>query len=505
MSDSLVPFPPEGALDPSGYQGLLTAVHRHRLSGLLLLSAGQVVKKLYLKDGYLSFASSSLPEDRLGDVLLRKGLITREQYDQSSLLIRQTGKRQGTILVQMGALASKDLFRGLILQVTEIAENSFTWREGRYRYQTDYDRVEEMIILKINPGLVIREGLWKRQDTDEYEALATVQFYPGSECPFAEEEINLSPLDRRILSAVRSGETAAALAASQRLPVKVVAKGYAVLSRLGLISACQAPVACPAPEPAAGEVGAPPPPPDYTPQRRSLQEAHRLLPAADHYTMLGLTPSATAEDLKRAYIRRAKEFHPDRFQRPGLDDLGPLAGEVFSRINEAFHVLSDATRRREYDATLKAPHAERKAEGAGDAHIAMEQYKKGMNLLKCGDVPGAVEAFRWAVKLRPEEARCHAALAMALLESGRRLKEAEEHARTAISLDMANSRYHLILGNIYKKGRMTSQATEAFRRALKLDPANEEAKRELNLLVHTVRTPESQPPAHSLLDKLFGR
>jgi len=63
----------------------------------------------------------------------------------------------------------------------------------------------------------------------------------------------------------------------------------------------------------------------------------------DYYARLGVSPSASADQIRAAYRRRARETHPD--QNP--DD--PDAAERFQRIQEAYRVLRDADRRARYD------------------------------------------------------------------------------------------------------------------------------------------------------------
>lgn len=63
----------------------------------------------------------------------------------------------------------------------------------------------------------------------------------------------------------------------------------------------------------------------------------------DYYQILGVSTSASPEEIKKAYRRLALKFHPDK----NPDD--PAAAEQFTEINEAYEVLSNPERRREYD------------------------------------------------------------------------------------------------------------------------------------------------------------
>jgi DnaJ-class molecular chaperone len=68
----------------------------------------------------------------------------------------------------------------------------------------------------------------------------------------------------------------------------------------------------------------------------------------DYYAILGVPSDASEEELKKAYRRLALQHHPDK----NLGD--PRAGERFKEISEAYAVLADQTKRRQYDASRQA-------------------------------------------------------------------------------------------------------------------------------------------------------
>lgn len=68
--------------------------------------------------------------------------------------------------------------------------------------------------------------------------------------------------------------------------------------------------------------------------------------AKNYYAILGVLPTATPEDIRGAYRRRAKQLHPDHYG----ENSSP-----FLEVQEAYGVLSDPAHRRDYDRSLRRP------------------------------------------------------------------------------------------------------------------------------------------------------
>lgn len=62
----------------------------------------------------------------------------------------------------------------------------------------------------------------------------------------------------------------------------------------------------------------------------------------DYYTIMGLKPQATADEIKRAYRKLARKYHPDVSQEPNAE-------AKFKEVGEAYEVLKDPEKRRAYD------------------------------------------------------------------------------------------------------------------------------------------------------------
>jgi len=67
------------------------------------------------------------------------------------------------------------------------------------------------------------------------------------------------------------------------------------------------------------------------------------MPETDYYKILGLNKSASAEEIKKAYRKMAMKYHPDHTKGD------KAAEETFKQISEAYAVLSDKEKRKQYD------------------------------------------------------------------------------------------------------------------------------------------------------------
>ena len=79
----------------------------------------------------------------------------------------------------------------------------------------------------------------------------------------------------------------------------------------------------------------------------------------DYYKTMGLGPSATDAEIKKAYYRFAKQYHPDANEG--------RSSEKFKEITNAYNILSDKAKRQQYDSyrTSANPFSRKSSSGSG--------------------------------------------------------------------------------------------------------------------------------------------
>lgn len=204
--------------------------------------------------------------------------------------------------------------------------------------------------------------------------------------------------------------------------------------------------------------------------QREILEKERSL-QGDHFAVLGISPLASAEEIRAAYHALSKRFHPDRFFKKELGPFRAKLERIFRRVNEANAVLSDPAQRAAYLAAhpaLLEAHAptpppperleERRARLSRHPYLvkatrSREGLAKAGRLLEAGELTLALELLSGILKLEPRNAE-----ALALVTEARR----QQHAREAKSA-LARAE------KAEEEGR-TAEALAAYQHVLERDP-----------------------------------
>lgn len=147
-----------GPLAQASFPALVRPLVAAGRTGVLRVTRGAVAKSVYVSEGRLIFATSNDPDDRLGEMLLRKGRISYRALEDS---VREmgNGKRQGTVLVEQGAIQARDLVDGVRDQVQEIIYSLVGWDDGAWEFTEGNLATREVILLHMSTPDLLIEGI----------------------------------------------------------------------------------------------------------------------------------------------------------------------------------------------------------------------------------------------------------------------------------------------------------------------------------------------------------
>jgi hypothetical protein len=137
---------------------VLTHHYRDRATGSLTVTSGSLQKRVFLDKGAVVFAASNDLNDRLGEMLLRRGVLKLGDFLAASNAI-VPGKRFGTILVEQGVFTPGQLVWAVKEQVKEIVFSLFGLPSGNCSFAVGADAGDEMITLAINTPELLRQGV----------------------------------------------------------------------------------------------------------------------------------------------------------------------------------------------------------------------------------------------------------------------------------------------------------------------------------------------------------
>jgi curved DNA-binding protein CbpA len=189
----------------------------------------------------------------------------------------------------------------------------------------------------------------------------------------------------------------------------------------------------------------------------------------DYYKILQVWPTASTDVIKKSYFKLAKLHHPDVAGKSGSDSNEDDID--FALINEAFSVLSDPTKRRQFDDALKSrgPKGEKKESDKRSAMLAYEQAKTAM---KHNHYDKAIVLLRSAIKYDPNNPAYLSWYGFALAALKTNLHEARDACKKALQMEFYNPEFYANLGYVYHRAGLHSTARECFQEALKWDPEN---------------------------------
>ena len=505
----------------------LERIFSAKSTGILVLEARPGKHAVYLRDGYP--VSVDLPGsfELLGRVLVEMKLLDEKTYHTTVETPPPEGSRYGDLLLERKLVTEDQLRAALKAQVRRKLHRLFFLTDASIAYSASehHEGLQRNESLRVHPWRANYHGVRSAWNADRLrQVLAPVAAERVRTALTVEElaRFGLGAEDGKVANLLRtSAHTVDSLASATGVPIQPVS---ALCYALYIASALQrddgpvavagapspmpprSPVAPTAPSattqrgiPITGAATAPVTAPVANPAAVELQRivAERLptIDTQDLFEVLGVPRTATADQIKGAYLEAARRFHPDRLASLGLVHLKPDVERIFRRVSEAQATLLPEAERQKYLAQLANPVSKEDAAAHQQALSLLQaemSFSRGKHLLKKNELSAALTDFEASLAAAPGDGE-HIIYTAWTRHCLNRLSLPDAKAEIARGLKLAprSGTGQYFLGMIFKEEQSFDAAVAQFRKAVELDTRMFEAEQEIRVLQNR-RGPEKK-------------
>ncbi|MFT3914408.1 MAG: DUF4388 domain-containing protein [Anaeromyxobacteraceae bacterium] len=326
-----------GALVDVPAPRLLALAWKARLTGRLDFQ-GAAARSLHFEDGRIVGATSAEPSERLEELALRIGLVTRDQYRQiGPSAAALPARRAALLLLERGYLKANELTSLVRRRAEEIVFGLFADESARFRWVGADVPPEERVGLDRSTLALSIEGVRRRWLSARVDAVlggAATLLTPAAGPTAA--ELALSPEERRAVALADGLRTLDEIETASPLDPLSTRQVLAALVLVGSLSIRILGAGRAASLGAAAI--------DLARVGDKLDQARR----ADYFTILGVGRLCTPHEVREAADRLAAEFAPGRFAGVREEGLPARLEEILRVVADAREVLADERLREEY-------------------------------------------------------------------------------------------------------------------------------------------------------------
>jgi hypothetical protein len=200
-----------GSLSAVPLAEVLRRIALEERSGDLQVIAGRTIKSIYFDRGFVVLAASNLKVDRLGESLIERGRISRQELAMAIMLMKTSRRKIGQALVQAGVMSEEELGRAVALQVNRIALSLFKVKDGIYSFDERPTNIPVQLMVSLSIYRILLEGI--RRMTKGNLILAALPSLEAplrvsEQPPFTVDFSQLKPVEQAVLRAAGRGSSA---------------------------------------------------------------------------------------------------------------------------------------------------------------------------------------------------------------------------------------------------------------------------------------------------------
>jgi len=235
-------LPISGGLDEFDVATILAQMDHQALDGQLKISTASFSKTIWLENGGITFAQSSLSEDSLGSFLLRRRVITAKNLEKCDAYMQDKDIRRGRALLEMGLLSSTQLWEEVSAHLRAIVYSLFPLSTGKYDIIAQPKNENENIVLNLPVSAAILEGIRQIEDAPFIESRfhETMVFFPAAQRD--PSLAALKPFEAHVLALATAGSTPAGIIVKSELLRFETLKILYSLLKLGFLCDRQQPL-----------------------------------------------------------------------------------------------------------------------------------------------------------------------------------------------------------------------------------------------------------------------
>ncbi len=447
--------------------------------GVFRAQNASLKKQLILKNGTISFAESSQPDEHLARIMVSMGFL--KQSDLREIISRmKSGKNVEEAIAALDRSGEESIHKGLQEQVIVVLSSLLAWRNVDMRFFPGEDLIKNRSHLGLNiPGMLVsaaRRAVAKRLVT------APAGFLDGTVA------VDPATADKRMVFPLNETESFAYIRAQDEIPARELLSLLScrdetapeeVFLRLYALGLIEPKIHPGIPSSDITESGA------NDTIEMVIEEMLLRFQNAGLYEILSIEPDAGPDEIQAAYHDMAKRYHPDRFQSAKYsDDLRHQVEQVFSYVNKAYRTLRDTDLRSLYDkerlsrdSKVAAAIKSKKSAGTDEEEMIEALFRHGCRSLKNEEFEKAVKELKSCVYLRPDNAGYNYYLGLAESEVPGMYKVAEQHLLKAVKLESIPSNSLVALVKLYIKVCLPRKAAAMHKELMRWDPDHPEAQK----------------------------
>ena len=148
-----------GSLREASLPDVLQLLALGKKTGCLSIVHKSNFGSIYFTQGKICYASIVNRRDRLGDIMVKNGILSQEQLDRAIEAQRtHRDTRVGELLVAQSAITRAQLESQVRLQIEQAVYALFTWSEGTFNFEPDARPESQDIVVSMNPESLLLEG-----------------------------------------------------------------------------------------------------------------------------------------------------------------------------------------------------------------------------------------------------------------------------------------------------------------------------------------------------------